>query len=476
MQINSSNYLQLADIFYEKQKLVAPKKPSLIHFNAKLGKKLNLANLDKDQIIKIFSGQDKKLKPLSLIYAGHQFGHFVPRLGDGRAAIIGQVSNNKKEHYDILLKGSGKTKFSRSGDGKYPLPPALKEYIFSEALHYLKIPTTRSLCLIATNEAVFREEINPGAILTRVAKSHIRFGTFEYFAFNNNLKNIKKLADFCLQNYYPNLVNKENPYLEFFKIIYQKQIDLVASWMSYGFIHGVMNTDNCLISAESIDFGPCAFMEKFNFNQCYSYIDQNSRYCYSNQKPVILWNLIKFGETLLPLINDDINKSVEIIEKIISNFSADFDKKYYQKMLRKIGLKKDNKNNRLMLDEFLNILQKNQLDFTNSFRDLSDLLLDNKISNNRQIAAFINKLQNLIAAESNLEKTAKNLNNINPKVIVRNHIIKKISDNFIEKNDDSLFLEFLKILENPFSTKKVNDFYTNLPKKEEEVRNTFCGT
>lgn len=471
-KINFSNsYSKISKDLCHKQIPDSINNPKIVTINKKLLQELELSNLSSTDILDIFSGSKivPKSNPVSLIYAGHQFGHFVPQLGDGRAVLLGQLPNKNNTQFDIQLKGSGKTKFSRQGDGKYPLASAIKEYIISEALFYLKIPTTRSLCLIATNEAVFRESVESGAVLTRVAKSHIRFGTFEYFAFRNDLENIKNLTNFCIKNYYPKCQEQENQTLSFFKEVYKKQIDLVTSWMSCGFIHGVMNTDNCLVTGESIDFGPCAFMETFKKDQTFSYIDRHGRYSYQNQKPIILWNLICFAKTILPLINQDIKKSVGEIENIINNFETDFDKAYYSKMLKKIGLKTDNQENRKLVDEFLETLEKNKLDFANSFRKLS---LNLKNSNDQ----FITKLRNQIKKQSSIEDSIKLMNKHNPIYIPRNHLIKKVIDEAIQNDDNKPLEELLKIIKNPFKEQKISNTYKTPPNQDEEVKYTFCGT
>jgi len=449
-----NSYLTLPDIFYSKQTLLGYKNSEILHFNKELAKKLGLDELSEDEILKKFSGQQlfEGSSPIALNYAGHQFGHFVDSLGDGRAVLLGQING-----FDIQLKGSGQTKYSRRGDGKYPLKAAIKEYIISEALYYLGVVTTRVLALIKTNEPVIREEIESGAVLTRVAKSHIRFGSFEYFAGRNDLENIKILADFVIDEQYQHLKDKENPYFELYREVYHKQIDLVTSWMSFGFIHGVMNTDNSLISGEAIDFGPCAFMDEYKKHQTFSYIDQHGRYSYQNQKPIILWNLARFAESIVPLIDNDLKKAVLKIEEFIANFSEEFDKKYYQKMLKKIGLVKDNNKNRELLDEFLEKLEANNLDFTNSFRNLSAQ------KSPSQLQDWFEKLKKQ-------NPDYKLMDEVNPIYIPRNHIIAKVS----EKPEE--LERFLELLKNPFSKQDIDDYYQIPPKNSERVRNTFCGT
>ena len=474
MQIKFFNsYLDLPKIFYSYERPDFLQNPQIITFNKNLSSELELEGFCKEEILKNFSKDEREEKSpsISLIYAGHQFGHFSPQLGDGRAVLLGQVKDKNNSCFDLQLKGSGRTKFSRNGDGKYPLHPAIKEYIISEAVFHLGIPTTRSLCLISTNEPVFRENSENGAILCRVAKSHIRFGTFEYFYHQNDLENIRILSDFSIKNYYPKCQEKENPYLSFFKEVYKNQIELISNWMSFGFIHGVMNTDNCLISGEAIDFGPCAFMDEYKKDQTFSYIDRHGRYSYENQKPITLWNLIRFAESILPLINPDLKIAISEIEKIIADFESDFDKKYYSKMLKKIGLQNDCPQNRNLVDEFLEMLEENNLDFTNSFRNLSNKVAD------KSLEQFITKLKSAVKEEGgDFENSTKLMNKHNPVYIPRSHIIQKISDAAIKENDYTKLEEFLKIIQNPFKEQNVDSFYQGLPKEEERVENTFCGT
>ena len=477
MQLNFLNsYLDLPGEFYVRQNPDSLKNPQLIIANQQLLQDLMLEDLSNEDILQIFSGANaqKSDTSISLVYAGCQFGHFVPRLGDGRAVLLGQLQDKHNNIVDVQLKGSGQTAFSRSGDGKYPLGPAIKEYIMSEALFYLNIPTTRSLSLIVSDEAVIREETHKRAILSRLAKTHIRFGTFEYFAHQNDQENLKILADFVISQYYPACQNSPNPYLDLFQQIYQKQIDLVTNWMSVGFIHGVMNTDNCLINGESIDFGPCAFMEEFKKDQTFSYIDKYGRYSYQNQKPIIIWNLIRFVETLLGLIDGDIKNAIKKVEPIIKDFQRDFDDKFYAKMLKKVGVSTDNAENRKLIDEFLDLLEKHNLDFTNSFRNIATFLEDT--SPPSFMHDWIQSLKTQIAKEgTNIKNAIQIMNDNNPLYIPRNHLIENIIEASNEGDYAKLY-EFLDILKNPFTRQAVDEYYTQLPQEQERVQNTFCGT
>ena len=328
MIINFDNsYSKLPDIFFERIKPIPVKDPELIRFNKPLGEKLGL-NLSKDKSLlsAIFSGNKipEGSEPIALLYAGHQFGYFVPQLGDGRAILLGEVVNKDGRRFDIQLKGSGQTSYSRGGDGRAPLGPVIREYIMSEAMHALNIPTTRTLAIATTGEMVSRETLLPGGILTRVASSHLRVGTFEYFAASEDLVNLQLLADYAINRHFPNLENDDHRYQKFLESVCDNQASLIAKWMHVGFIHGVMNTDNMTISGETIDYGPCAFMDNYSPNTVFSSIDHRGRYAYGNQPNVAQWNLACLGECLLPLIHSDRNKAIQFIEEILSDFESKF--------------------------------------------------------------------------------------------------------------------------------------------------------
>jgi len=476
-----NSYFKLPKNFYKEQTPDKIKHPELILFNKKLARELNL-ELDKDpkNLAQIFSGNKllKNSKPISLAYAGHQFGNFVPQLGDGRAILLGEIINNKKQIFDIQLKGSGKTFFSRNGDGKCTINAAIREYLMSEAMHYLKVPTTRALALTKSNEFVQREISLLGAKFIRIAKSHIRIGTFEYFAAQGDLKNVKILANYSIQRHYSKLKNHKNPYLSFLKEIIKSQAQLVSSWMSIGFIHGVMNTDNTSISGQTIDYGPCAFLDEYEKDKVFSYIDRYGRYGFSNQKNIILWNLSMLASCILPLINLNTKKATEIANKELSKFEKIFDGFYYQKMAKKIGLFNFNNSDQELIDQFLTILEKNKIDFTNGFRILS-AVLDGKdfYVKNNEYQNWQEKWQKRVN-QQNLTKTQiiTKMNKINPAIIPRNHIVERIINKAAQNNDFSEMKSFLKILEKPFIQTKENEIYSKPPQENERVINTFCGT
>ena len=476
-----NSYYDLGLDFFKPQHPNHIDKPKLVLFNNDLAKNFNLGNKISDaDLANIFCGNIllPNSKPIALAYAGHQFGNFVPQLGDGRAVLLGEIKNKKNQIYDIALKGSGQTYFSRSGDGKYPLNAAIKEYIFSEALHYLKIPAARSLALVATNEFVNRSDVNQGSVITRIAKSHIRIGTFEYFAAKNDFNNVKKIADYSIKRHFPQCLEVQNIYLSLLKKVIKSQAELVSSWMSVGFIHGVMNTDNIAICKDTIDFGPCAFMDEYHQNKTFSYIDKRGRYSYSNQRNIILWNLTRFAETILPLIDVDIKKAVKLAEAELNKFENIFDKIYYSKMMSKIGIFNFEKGDEILIKEFLEILQSNQLDFTNSFRNLSEILVNNKIDDkNHDLKIWRKKwLGRLSQQNLGSEKIAIKMNKINPILIPRNHLVEKIINKSINDNSFCELKEFVKALKKPFIYNEYFKEYYRMPTQEEQVHHTFCGT
>ncbi|MFW6055527.1 MAG: protein adenylyltransferase SelO, partial [Thermodesulfobacteriota bacterium] len=376
-----NTYARLPEDFYAR---VAPAKvpqPELIKWNTELAKQLGLqaGSYTKKELADIFTGQ-KLLpgsEPMALVYAGHQFGNFVPRLGDGRALLLGEIVDPSGRRHDIQLKGSGRTPFSRSGDGKAPLGPVLREYLVSEALHHLGLPTTRSLAAARTGETVYREQAFPGAILTRVARSHIRVGTFEFFAASQDLDNLKLLTSYSIQRHYPEIQNDSEIYLQFFRKVARAQVELVTGWMALGFIHGVMNTDNMSIAGETIDYGPCAFMDRFRFDQVYSSIDRFGRYSYSNQPRIALWNSSRLANCLTLLIDHDSGESAETLNQELDACKRLFDRKLTEKMLKKLGIvNKEQPGDSDLVQKWLRYLESGELDYTLSFRRLASLVED----------------------------------------------------------------------------------------------------
>lgn len=465
-----NTYKSLPSSFWQSSVPSAATTPSLIKFNEKLANELDLNFDNEKSIVDFFSGISLPdyLTPISMTYAGHQFGHFNPSLGDGRAVLLGEVKLSNGQRYDIQLKGSGKTPYSRGGDGKSSLGPVIREYILSEAMNNLGIPTTRSLCAVLSGDSVFRNEELPGAIFTRVAKSHIRVGTFEYFASKGQNEEIKILCDYLIEREYSHLLKKENKYLNLFKEISKRKLDLVCKWMSVGFIHGVMNTDNTSTVGETIDYGPCAFMDQFEYNKVYSSIDINSRYAYNNQGQIAQWNLSSLAKCFTHLIDADYEKSISILKEELSNLSDYFDKEWIKTMGKKLGIQNATRNELYLINNFLKNLQDNNHDFTNSFRDVP-----NKIkSNDKELSELVTFLK---TQPQSLDESIKLMNSVNPSIIARNHQVEKVITDAL-KGDYSTFENLISALKSPFEENLVHNKLKLPPTKEEVVQNTFCGT
>ena len=433
--------------------------------------------IDSKECLNIFSGTSlpKSSNPIAQAYSGHQFGHFNPQLGDGRAILLGEIKNK-----DIQLKGIGQTPFSRRGDGKSALGPVLREYVISEFMHSINIPTTRSLSAIKTNEIVLRETEQPGGILTRVAKSHIRIGTFEYARCKNN-EILKSLADYSINRHYPELKNTDNKYLSFFAAVCDKQAYLVSKWMSIGFVHGVMNTDNMTISGETIDYGPCAFMDRYNPRTVFSSIDHNGRYSYQNQPAILVWNLSKFAETLIPLIDENREKSVKQLTEVLQLTMPSYQEYFYRDIGKKLGLLNINNRNIELINSYLKILESDSIDFTLSFTDLSKVLIKEKNFDDSVFSGvknfenwYQNWIRELTTKNTEIKKLAKDMNSINPCYIPRNHIIEKALNN-ANNNDMSEINKLLEIFKNPFENQDISEDYLT-PSNSESPYVTFCGT
>ncbi len=474
----SNSYLNLPENFFEILKPEKIKNPKLIKLNKSLSIELDLDIQDTNLVKDLFSGNyiPESAKTIALAYSGHQFGNFVPNLGDGRAILLGDLVDKNGDLKDIQLKGSGKTKFSRNGDGKAPLGPVIREYIISEAMNALSIPTTRSLAIISTGENVIREKTLPGGILTRVASSHLRVGTFQYCQLLNDLDKLKKLCDYTINRHFPLIKNNKNPYLDLLLEIQEKQTLLVSKWMSVGFIHGVMNTDNTSISGETIDFGPCAFLDAYNPNAVFSSIDFNGRYSFNNQPGIAQWNLARFAESILPLINDNEELAISQANEIINEYPKIFKKKWLNIMRKKLGLIKIEKNDESLINNLLNIMSKNNLDFTETFRNLSNQYILNQ-ENNREINIWKNQWNERIKKEeTDFEKISYQMNKINPFYIPRNHLIEKVINEAIENDNFQPLDKILDLIYEPYSEKVDDHFYKATPEPEERVFQTFCGT
>jgi uncharacterized protein YdiU (UPF0061 family) len=473
-----NTYSKLSNTFKEEVEPTKVRDPKLIILNKKLAKDLNLdfSQINKKVIAEIFSGNalPKGSKSIAQAYAGHQFGHFT-MLGDGRAILIGEHLVNKNQRFDIQFKGSGKTSFSRSGDGRAALGPMLREYIISEAIHALNIPTTRSLAVISTGEKVVRENLLPGAILTRVASSHIRVGTFQYIAAKQNINDLKTLVNYTIDRHYPEIQSSNNKVLDLLNLVMERQCQLVINWIRVGFVHGVMNTDNMTISGETIDYGPCAFMDHFNPKTVFSSIDKFGRYSFSNQPAITKWNLTRFAECLIPLIDLNEDKAIKMAGEIIDNFQNIYEEKWLNMMRDKLGFFGEDQNDKKIIDDLLNWMEKNKADYTNTFCYLMNIdVVNNEIYKDNDFLAWLKNWQNrLLVNNGTKEKSLNLMKNINPTVIPRNH---KVEEALLSANDYNLekMNKLLSVLNNPYnSQQKIKEFQT--PSLNNDYQ-TFCGT
>lgn len=427
--------------------------------------------MSEEELAQIFSGAKtlEGSEPISLAYAAHQFGHFVPQLGDGRALLLGEIIDPEGRRFDLQLKGSGQTIYSRNGDGRSALGPVLREYILSEAMHKLGVPTTRALAAVLTGEEVYRETPLPGAIFTRVASSHLRIGTFQFLSARRDISGLKALLDYAINRHYPEIESEENKALLFLRKVATAQTKLVAHWMSLGFIHGVMNTDNMSISGETIDYGPCAFMDHFDYDKVYSFIDRHGRYAYGNQPKILMWNLSRLADCLIPLINAPEAEAIEMLNQELMTLPRAFEKEFNERMALKFGLDYQAGDEEI-IKSFLEYLQAENLDFTLSFRKLGK-----DESFYPQSEAF-KRFDSLWRARIRIDDDLKEkMDSINPLFIPRNHLVENVIQEALKGNFET-FHEMNKVLENPFSEQSDYSHYTQPPKPNEVVKNTFCGT
>ena len=473
-----NTYSKLSKSFRELIKPTPVHNPEIIIFNHQLAEDLNLdfSKLNNRELSNIFSGNHlpKESKTLAQAYAGHQFGHFT-MLGDGRAVLLGEHLDNKKNRYDIQFKGSGRTSFSREGDGRAALGPMLREYLISEAIHALKIPTTRSLAVVKTGEKVVRENLLEGAILTRVASSHIRVGTFQYIAATQNIENLNTLVDYTIKRHYPQLTSSKFKAYDLLNLVIERQCSLVVDWMRVGFIHGVMNTDNMSISGETIDYGPCAFMDHYDPKTVFSSIDKFGRYAFSNQPPITKWNLARFAECVVPLIDKNEDYAIKLATDLIDNFQNIYEDKWLKMMKNKLGLfGEDNKDKKLIID-LLNWMEKNKADYTNTFCNLIDINSDEIYKRNDFIDWKKNWKKRSELNNSTKEKQSKLMKINNPTVIPRNH---KVEEALADANKGKLdkIKMLLAILKNPYENQSnIDDYQMPAPSGNEKYQ-TFCGT
>ena len=476
-----NTYSKLPKNLLSKLNPTPVKFPEVVLFNHSLSKEIGLdfSEIDNEKLALTFSGNQLPdgSETIAQAYAGHQFGHFT-LLGDGRALVIGEHVDKNKKRYDIQFKGSGKTPYSRNGDGRAALGPMLREYIISEAIHNLKIPTTRSLAVVKTGENVIREKNLEGAVLTRIASSHIRIGTFQYACISKDKNDLKALFDYTIERHYPHIRNFKFPAIELLNIVTEKQIDLIIDWMRVGFIHGVMNTDNVAISGETIDYGPCAFMDTYDPRTVFSSIDYYGRYAFFNQPSIIKWNLEKFAEALIPLIDTDSNKSIEMAKEILKDFDTKFKKCWFKMMRKKLGLKGEESKDENLIAELLSWMHQNKADYTNTFCHLmDDLIQKNKFFENKEFNYWKQQWKNRSKLYGNSpEKSLQIMHEANPLVIPRNHLVEEALNAATENNDLTKVKELLKILKDPYKNKSNIDHYQSTPIPGKERYKTYCGT
>lgn len=501
MSINLSNsYRDLGEAFSQQTLPDPVAQPSLLLWNEPLAQTLNItlnkAN-DADLLAQYFSGNQliEGSKPIAQAYSGHQFGHFNPQLGDGRAHLLGDVADVDGQRWDIQLKGSGVSQFSRQGDGRCALGPALREYIMSEAMFALGVPTTRCLAVVTTGQSVYRERPYMGAVVTRVAASHIRVGTFQYFAARDDIDSLKKLTNYAIKRHFPELLVEKTidvddkkidhdisseQVINFFSAVLEKQVPLVLSWVRVGFIHGVMNTDNTAISGETIDYGPCAMMNAYHGETVFSSIDRNSRYAFGKQISIMQWNMTRLAETLLPLLAGDEDEKVAQLQPLLAQFHQDFEQGYLYMMAAKIGIEEPEQGDGKLINDLIAILKERKLDYTKTFAALTVTLTDSADQNPIEESLADALSEWLPRWNSRIEpfKTAahKLMASNNPVVIPRNHHVEALLETCQETDDLTALHEFLAVLRQPYTTLADTVKYQDSPADGDKNYHTFCGT
>src|SRR6056297_2136387 len=476
-----NSYARLPEAFYARLDPVPVRGPKLVVFNAELARilGLNADVLNSDEGAAIFSGNTlpKGAEPLAQAYAGHQFGSFT-MLGDGRAILLGEQVTPEGERFDIQLKGSGMTPFSRRGDGRAALGPMLREYIISESLHALGVPTTRSLAVVTTGEPVYRETALKGAILTRTALSHLRVGTFEYAAARGDLDNLRALADYTIQRHFPHLAADANPYLALLSEVSDRQASLVARWMLIGFIHGVMNTDNTSLCGETIDYGPCAFMDAYDPNTVFSSIDHNGRYAYNNQPKIAEWNLYRFAETLLPLIHKDKEESIKMAKNVLEDFQKTYKDNWILGMRKKLGIFNEEKEDLDIINELLGIMESNKADYTNTFVELTlDETEKTSLFSNEEFRNWYKKYKGRLKRQNYSQKEYKKvMRKSNPSIIPRNHQVEKAIEAAVKESDYTVIKNLLEALSNTHEYLEDYEEYMAPPEPSPFPYKTYCGT
>lgn len=456
-----NTYARLPERFFARCRPAAPAAPATAQFNRTLAAELALPQLGRRQVANVFSGRNVPdgSEPIALAYAGHQFGHLIPQLGDGRAFLLGEVVARDGVRRDVQLKGAGATPFSRGGDGRCPLGTATREYLVSESMHAMGVPTSRSLALVTTGRTVQRERHLPGAVITRVAQSHVRVGTFEYFAIRSDLEALRVLADYVIERHELVPRHHDSPYLELLREVVRRQAELIAQWMNVGFVHGVMNTDNTTLVGETLDYGRCAFLDHYESGACFSFADQGGRYRYDKQPTMAHWNLMRFAETLLPLLDNDQNAAIEQAQDAVGSFKALYERNRLQGMRRKLGLFREEKEDGSLVEDLLVRLERQQVDYTRFFRCLGDIAVEpNADTSVRALFAvpcewdqwarrWLARLQR--EGGPGMERM-RAMHRVNPAVIPRNHSVNAAARAAEQHGDLEPFYQLLARVTQPF--------------------------
>lgn len=484
-----NSYARLPERFFARTLPSEVRAPRLIRLNHALAEELGLdpAWLGSPEGVEVLTGNriPDGAEPIATAYSGHQFGQFSPQLGDGRAILLGEVIDRQGRRRDIQLKGPGRTPFSRRGDGRAALGPVLREYLVSEAMAVLGIPTTRALAAALTGETVMREEPLPGAILTRVASSHIRVGTFQFFAARGDAEALRLLADHVIARHYPEVATREMPYLALLEAVIAAQASLVAQWMLVGFIHGVMNTDNMSISGETIDYGPCAFMDAYDPATVFSAIDERGRYAFANQPPIARWNLTRLAEALLPLLPDDQNQAITLAEAALAGFAGAFEAAFLAGMRRKLGLFTQQPDDVVLIGKLMSVMQQGGADYTLTMRHLAEAsdplcdatLLRTLYADPAGLDTWLVDWRQRLTLEPQFDgERAASMRAVNPLFIPRNHRIEAVIEAAVERDDFAPFEELLAVLSAPFEDRPGLSHYAKPPTQQERVLQTFCGT
>jgi uncharacterized protein YdiU (UPF0061 family) len=476
-----NSYANLPKIFFTSLSPNLVRAPELVILNNPLADSLGLSvqSLQNQDGVAVLAGNQipQGSIPIAQAYAGHQFGHFT-MLGDGRALLLGEQITPQDKRFDIQLKGSGRTPYSRGGDGRAALGPMLREYIISEAMYGLGIPTTRSLAVVVTGEPVVRETVQSGAVLTRVASSHLRVGTFEYASKWGTAEELRTLADYTIQRHFQKVEADENPYLFLLREVIKGQAKLIAKWQLVGFIHGVMNTDNMTLSGETIDYGPCAFMDTYDPATVFSSIDTRGRYAYGNQPNIAAWNLSRFAETLLPLLHDNKEKAVQLAQDAIADFSELYHRDWLSGMRVKLGMFAAEEEDETLMEDLLSLMQKYGADYTNTFRALTlDKLLDMALFDAAEFAQWHERWQTRLGRQQETKEASHQLmRSSNPAIIPRNHRVEEALEAAVKQGDFSVMERLLDVLSNPYAYSSEQEEYTRLPAPSSCSYRTFCGT